>query len=358
MSREDIFEEQEYLDMGLKPKRSWIKTVLKFIGFSLVLFIYLFFFLRICSSGDTQIAKRLIWTETMIAAYQNDPDNFSVYELEVPSYITENGYFAASNVRYVEATGGIQVTIRYNNSTLNALQTELKIEEITSSEPFVFALKDNNGNIYTDYQYLTDEKWMYNYRRLVFEGVKMQDVSSLTVHIYFRDGFDYDYDAKSNAIDIYQEPTDGFIARNVEYTEEGEILSLCVEYGEDIRKMLSSKYALEAIPMHPFTYVIKDSFGNVYTEGSYEMAEIGGKKLDKVVFSGIDMEEVSSLSMYIYYADDFSKDNFNLKEFAYGSIFVFKNGKFISGPEWQLFDYEKEMYENDRPSEGLLTEGK
>ena len=43
------------------------------------------------------------------------------------------------------------------------------------------------GAVYTPSYTESDEMWMYNYRRLVFDGVEITDDTSLTVNIYAGD---------------------------------------------------------------------------------------------------------------------------------------------------------------------------
>ena len=42
-----------------------------------------------------------------------------------------------------------------------------------SEQPFLFILRDNYGRVYTSYSYISDEKTVYQYLRLSFEGVDL-----------------------------------------------------------------------------------------------------------------------------------------------------------------------------------------
>ena len=58
-------------------------------------------------------------------------------------------------------------------------------EESLPQYPFVFALRDNKGNIYTESEYNTFTKGRYNYIRIAFSGVDLFDVEKTTPSSYF-----------------------------------------------------------------------------------------------------------------------------------------------------------------------------
>ena len=53
------------------------------------------------------------------------------------------------------------------------LKEDFSLDSIPDGEPFVFILEDNLGNVYTEYKYTSDKKNIYNYRRLLFDGIDM-----------------------------------------------------------------------------------------------------------------------------------------------------------------------------------------
>lgn len=130
-------------------------------------------FWRIFSSGDTKLAKSFLWNESAIASYKENADEFSAFYYKRPDNYTKLGEFQASNVYFVPSTGQFQITVRYNNSTLKKLAEDYSLDEIPSGEVFVFTLSDNLGNVYTSYEYASDSKKLYNYRRVVFDNVDM-----------------------------------------------------------------------------------------------------------------------------------------------------------------------------------------
>ncbi|MBR5315109.1 MAG: hypothetical protein IKU45_06840 [Clostridia bacterium] len=130
-------------------------------------------FWRIFSSGDTKLAKSFLWNESAISSYTENADEFSAFCYKRPDNYTKDGKFQASNVYFVPSTGQFQITVRYNNSTLKKLVEDYSLKETPTGEVFVFTLTDNLGNVYTSYQYATDSKNLYNYRRVVFDNIDM-----------------------------------------------------------------------------------------------------------------------------------------------------------------------------------------
>lgn len=141
-----------------------ITTTLKLIAIS----VFCILFWRILSSGDTKLAKTFIWNDATLEA-----KNFETFYYKRPDNYSDNGRFSASNVFYVPSLGQFQITVRYNKSTLEKIAEEYNLQETPSGEVFVYTLTDNLGNRYTEYEYLTDAKNLYQYRRVIFENVDM-----------------------------------------------------------------------------------------------------------------------------------------------------------------------------------------
>ena len=133
---------------------------------------------RIFSGGVPKSLQTYVWTDEAYGIYTQDPDNYSIYHYKRNDNLSKDGKFMASYVYYVTETGEFQITLRYNNSTLKKLAEDYKLEDIPSGEPFVFTLTDQNGKVYTEYEYYSAKKNLYNYRKLIFKGI---DMAPLTV---------------------------------------------------------------------------------------------------------------------------------------------------------------------------------
>lgn len=168
--------------------------IIKYFFFGLIIFFFGFMTLRLFTSGDTKIAKSFLWTDEAKVSYQTSPDKFKIYSVDVSKNFTDDGMFYVSNTRYAESEVGnisqIQTTIRWNNSTIKYLMSDLILTEMPAGEPFVFTLTDDIGNVYTGYETVSDKKTLYNYRRLVFDGVNFTDVNFFYINIYYTGTYD------------------------------------------------------------------------------------------------------------------------------------------------------------------------
>lgn len=190
----DDFHDEEYdneYDSVRGKKNTFGKILKKTVIFCLEFLAILVFAVliwRVFSTNDPKTVTKFLWNEAGIEAYNKTPGEFLAYEYDHNNNLTPDGKFAASSVYFVPLTGQFQITLRYNDSTVKYLIEELMnehglskegvaeefgITENTEKELFVFTLTDNLGNTYTDYEYISDTRYMYNYRRLIFDGIDM-----------------------------------------------------------------------------------------------------------------------------------------------------------------------------------------
>lgn len=124
-------------------------------------------------------------------------------------YINEDGLFAQSNLRYIPSISQLQITARYNNSTIRAMAETFELAEVPGRDEEIFdvtlvkviGLTDKEqaqadvdalsadvigedaeaaGTPRKEVRYfpsdsLADKKNVYNYRRLIFEDVDLSD---------------------------------------------------------------------------------------------------------------------------------------------------------------------------------------
>jgi len=207
----DYYPEEEAAKKGFS-----FGKLLKFIGIGLVIFVYLLVFFRIFINTDTKKSKKFIWDERAIEAYNQDPDSFEVLTQKLDGYVvtdgeggykavsyslmSRNGYFTVGSFVYVKTTSQVQLTLRYSNSALKALAECYSLETLPekSDEVFCFALYDGE-RYYTEYSYTTDARFTYNYRRLLFEGIDLEALNTLSLCIYYVNDCD-DLDLRYKAL--------------------------------------------------------------------------------------------------------------------------------------------------------------
>lgn len=165
---------------GENNNKSVWKIIWKIIRYTVILAVFVMIgwvLLRSCWQKGTAKMKDYIWTEQASNLYGK-------HKLTVKEYLDYNDtnagrIFYIGNIRYTEEIGQFQFMLRYNNIAASDLGLSDRNEE-----KFCFVLTDGNGKEYTEYDYITDEKSMYNYYRVVFSNVDVTNVSELFVKIY------------------------------------------------------------------------------------------------------------------------------------------------------------------------------
>ncbi len=175
-----------------------VGKIFKWVGIVFVILVYLLIMFRIFISKDTSLAKKFVWTDENVAVY-NEKGGLSVYSHDLAGYtlrdengtviatasykeLSEDGLFKIGSIMYVQDTKEFIITVRYND-TCEELYSEKYSLDPKKGELFVFMLTDGEKT-YSDYTYISDERFVYHYRRLIFKNVDLSDVSKLTIKGY------------------------------------------------------------------------------------------------------------------------------------------------------------------------------
>ena len=177
---------------------------------------------RVFSSGDPQSMKSVAVNDELCAAYEeHGEDRLTMYRCdleETTSVINKNyGYFSVTRGLFIEEADQVQVTFRYNNSTIKHLKEDYGLETLPSRDEDLYDvtlyvayditpqdLTDNDGNdpesvkfvrYYPD-ECISDSKNLYNYRKFIFNGVDMTvsdtPVLAVYVDVYYKEDVNYD----------------------------------------------------------------------------------------------------------------------------------------------------------------------
>jgi len=138
--------------------------------------------LRGAYQKGTAKMKRYYFTEDAAALYEAD-------QLEVEKLLDFNDNtlgrtFYIGNIHYTAGISQFQFMLRYNK--FNELIASTVAEH--GLHCFTFALVDNNGKTYTEYEYITDHALMYGYYRVAFSGVDLSEATELKVYVFFDSG--------------------------------------------------------------------------------------------------------------------------------------------------------------------------
>ena len=190
-------EDMDYYEYEENKKRFTPKKIILFI-FRLIAFIiiagtFVLIIGRIQLMKVPGSMKGLTWTDSIVEAFDNG--ELSV-ELHTPAESYDNGVkingkyikgrYNISEVALSRSTDEVQFTFRYNSrSTINTLMELYGLTERPSGEVFVFKLRDNNGNAYSDYSFAAASRPLYEFRRVIFGGVDLANVEKLYLDVYY-----------------------------------------------------------------------------------------------------------------------------------------------------------------------------
>lgn len=192
---------------------------------------------RILSSGDPASMKALQPNDKLYnayAAHAADPESgdFIVLHQRYDTIIRDGdakGYFSVTQADFLPYADQLQITFRYNNSTLKNVAKDYGMPEplergqdwfdvtvtvaydLTPDNPDDNAINDPECVRFERYQptaCVKDTKNLYNYERLTFDGIDIfdhldedgepvmrADVLAVYVDIYFNEDLDYQKDA-------------------------------------------------------------------------------------------------------------------------------------------------------------------
>lgn len=193
-----------------------LKTILKALGILIILLVYGLLFFRLCTGSPPKRLSDILWTEKLYTLYTENGGTLVAYTQEPTQNVAKDGYFGVYDIIYLPEADEFQLTVRYNNSSIEKLRdmlhtealeerkkqireeiraenpdvTDAEIDSLAtvayelslaenpvsielSAQPFVFILRDDMGRIYTSYQYIRDSKNVYQYLRISFSGVNL-----------------------------------------------------------------------------------------------------------------------------------------------------------------------------------------
>ncbi len=217
-----------------------VKYTFKAIGLILIFGTIGILLWRMFSSGDPQSMKELYVNDTLHVAWQTaqDEDRDMVMYTQEYDDITRAkhnyGYFSVTQTLFVEDAEQVQITFRYNNSTIRHLKEDYALDALpdrsedlydvslvviydqtpadkTDNEKQTFHTPDETNEegetydinmtdtvkrvryhpIYVE----ADTKNVYNYRKCVFEGVDFENVLGMFIDVYYNQDIDYAKDS-------------------------------------------------------------------------------------------------------------------------------------------------------------------
>lgn len=212
---------------------SLVGKLLKVAFWTVIIGINGILFWRMFTSGDPKLMETLMVNDRTAAAYAEAGDSLDVI-WQNQDRLNEEGLFAQSNLRYLPAIDQLQITARYNNSTIRAMAEAYELSAVPEREAEIFDITlvkviaptaeeqaaaddaalsvDALGDAAVDVALprkevryfaaacISDTKTVYNYRRLLFEDVDLSDASALYLEFYYKEAIDYDAEPYSDVL--------------------------------------------------------------------------------------------------------------------------------------------------------------
>ena len=187
--------ELDYYPEEEKKKPSLVGSILKYTVTAFIVLVFALVFFRIAIANDTKLAKSFIWTPESVAAY-NEKGSLTVISQELSGYtlrdengtviesvsydeLSEDGLFKTGNFMYVKETNELLVTVRYNDTCEEEFCKAYSLDP-NAGEIFVFELTDGEKT-YGEYSFVTDERFVYHYKRLIFKNVDLDSAGKLVL---------------------------------------------------------------------------------------------------------------------------------------------------------------------------------
>jgi hypothetical protein len=215
-----------------KPLKIIGKT-LKYLVYAVILFVIALIIFRVYTMRYPKDTIDFITTQKVVDAYNAAPGDFRILRSDTKpngtsTYSVNDGKFSVTGFykALLDAETNLwhfQFTVRYNNSTVRALADDYGEEAAqTLGEPFVFILRDADGNLYRDYGYLNYSSWLYNYRQIIFDvnlPAENQD-KDLFVCVYYIDDVLL---SQNSAYDIMTLQLEGFTFGDYSFDPKSKI---------------------------------------------------------------------------------------------------------------------------------------
>lgn len=172
----------------------YVSRILKWSCYAVILSVFVLLIGRIIMSNYYPNAMTSFRPSDAFVAASSEEHVPTVYRQGLRiSYDDHDGgkyaRFMANHQYYCPETGELQITVRYNSSTLERVQEDFKLSAIPENKPldlFAFSVSDNYGTTSPMLEVEVDQKFMYTYLKLTFTGIDFEVSDWLRVDIYYK----------------------------------------------------------------------------------------------------------------------------------------------------------------------------
>lgn len=183
------YEDKDTFKDSHRPRiGKYVKKVLKFIAIFLIILVYIMIFLRSLSVKVPKKFREFTWTDVTREVYSTNGE-LAAMKQESENQIDKKGLYQISDIYICPDADQVQFTVRYNTrNAMSRLMEKYSMTDCPTGEIFVFRLRDGDGNIYTEYRYSAAKKPLNEFRKVVFDNVKVPGEGGiLYLEVYYGD---------------------------------------------------------------------------------------------------------------------------------------------------------------------------
>ena len=207
-----------------------VGKIIKYLVYVVVFSVIAFLIWRAFFSAQMpESMEKLVINDSLVEAYENGGVTLKYQNLDMITRVqlTEKeereqnrksnyGYFAITRVDIIEEADQIQIVFRYNDSTLRSLYEDYSLEGVPEKSKDYYDISliratdltpdDTSDNLLsnensvlqerffpTESYTVRDQKNMYSYRKYVFEGVSLDELTlAFYVDIYYNEDINYE----------------------------------------------------------------------------------------------------------------------------------------------------------------------
>lgn len=189
------------------------------------------------SNIDPREVDTITVNDKLADAYEKNDGNLEIFTQEQGKFTrgeSNYGYFAITKSIFIRDIDQIQIVFRYNNSTLKYTKEDYSLDALPSRDENVYDVTltvmydltpenpdDNDGKTPEAVRYerffatesLSAKKTLYNYRKFVFDGIKIDDsVIAVYADFYYVGDIDYDKEPYGTLL-IYDNKTENLACK-------------------------------------------------------------------------------------------------------------------------------------------------
>ncbi len=193
-----------------------VKLLIKILLYTIIFGTFALMIFRIAIAEHYPSALQRPYVSDTLRTYATSTGTSPVLrhqELRVSYDRSREARFFAAYQYYCPEAGELQIVLRYTDSTLTMMQTELELSEVPErgAQSFFFVLRDGDGRVVSSPAVCVQEEdaFLYHYMRLVFSDIDFSQLQTgLWLDVYYAEDVDLTQEPYAYLI-VYEEALAG-----------------------------------------------------------------------------------------------------------------------------------------------------